>query len=81
MLDQSCPPYEILRCTHVGLLCVQGKAIDRPTMVDVASLLSNETLPKQPTFFIDKITEELMDFEVNLEKCSLNSVTTSTIEA
>lgn len=50
-------------------------------MADIASLLSNETLPRQPTFFIDKVTEELKDFEINLEKCSLNSATTSVIEA
>ena len=39
-----CPPFEVLRCIHVGLLYLQDQAKDRPTMLDVVSLLSNETL-------------------------------------
>ncbi|XP_075667800.1 G-type lectin S-receptor-like serine/threonine-protein kinase CES101 [Castanea sativa] len=77
ILDESCPPSEILRCIHVGLLCVQDHAIDRPTMIDVVSMLSNEALqlspPKQPAFFINRVAEVL-------ENCSLNNVTISEIE-
>ncbi|KAF3435957.1 hypothetical protein FNV43_RR23049 [Rhamnella rubrinervis] len=36
---------QILRCIHVGLLCVQDNAVDRPTMSDVISMLANQTLP------------------------------------
>ncbi|KAK6929069.1 Serine-threonine/tyrosine-protein kinase, catalytic domain [Dillenia turbinata] len=43
------------RCVHVGLLCVQENATDRPTMSDVIAMLSNENMPrpppKQPAFF------------------------------
>uniref|UniRef100_A0A7N2R4I6 non-specific serine/threonine protein kinase n=1 Tax=Quercus lobata TaxID=97700 RepID=A0A7N2R4I6_QUELO len=57
ILDESCPPSKILRCIHVGLLCAQDQATDRPTMVDVVSMFSNETLqlssPKQPTYLED----------------------------
>ncbi|GAY31731.1 hypothetical protein CUMW_284940 [Citrus unshiu] len=38
-LDGPCPENELLRCIHVGLLCVQDQAVDRPTMADVVSCL------------------------------------------
>ncbi|XP_050371725.1 uncharacterized protein LOC126789568 [Argentina anserina] len=46
---------EVMTCVHVGLLCVQDNAADRPTMVDVASILSSEKddpQPKRPVFTI-----------------------------
>ncbi|CAN6689957.1 unnamed protein product [Malus baccata var. baccata] len=44
---------EVTRCMRIGLLCVQDKAADRPTMPDVVFMLSSEKdLPpaKQPIF-------------------------------
>ncbi|XP_040943770.1 G-type lectin S-receptor-like serine/threonine-protein kinase At1g11330, partial [Gossypium hirsutum] len=45
---------EIKRCIHIGLLCVQEYANDRPTMSVVVSMLNNEIpnfkTPKQPAF-------------------------------
>ncbi|XLU33343.1 hypothetical protein S245_069409 [Arachis hypogaea] len=45
---------DIMRCIHIGLLCVQELARDRPTMTAVISMLNSETvnlpLPKQPAF-------------------------------
>ncbi|XP_040971356.1 receptor-like kinase TMK4 [Gossypium hirsutum] len=56
--DPSCHR-EILRCSHVGLLCVQNFVKDRPTMMVVASMLNSEIenlpTPKQPPFFDEKI--------------------------
>ncbi|KAL6215140.1 hypothetical protein ACLB2K_014571 [Fragaria x ananassa] len=53
-LRASCSSGEVIRCMHIGLLCVQERAIDRPTMSDVVSLLSNQSsalpLPKEPAF-------------------------------
>ena len=52
-LEGSYSSKEAIRCIHVGLLCVQDHAIDRPTMPDVVFMLSNETdrpQPKQPLF-------------------------------
>ncbi|KAK4439300.1 Cysteine-rich receptor-like protein kinase [Sesamum alatum] len=46
---------EILRCIHIGLLCVQENASDRPTMASVALMLSSFSLtlgvPSQPAFY------------------------------
>ncbi|ONI34307.1 hypothetical protein PRUPE_1G474000 [Prunus persica] len=54
-LSSSCSSTEVTRCIQMGLLCVQEKAMDRPTMSDVVSMLSNKTmalpLPKEPAFF------------------------------
>lgn len=45
---------EIIRCTHIGLLCVQEFPINRPTISNVLSMLGKEIadlpLPEQPAF-------------------------------
>ncbi|XP_058094702.1 receptor-like serine/threonine-protein kinase SD1-8 isoform X7 [Magnolia sinica] len=53
VITDSCPSGEVLRCIHVGLLCVQENAINRPTMLAVVSMLGNETAippPKKPAY-------------------------------
>ena len=85
ILDESFIPSEVLRCIHVGLLCVQDQATDRPTMLDVISFLANETIqlstPKQPTFFINTITKESNVFENKSKIYSVNNVTISKLDA
>ncbi|XVE86597.1 hypothetical protein DITRI_Ditri18aG0046300 [Diplodiscus trichospermus] len=52
-LGSSCNITQFLRCLHVGLLCVQEHARDRPTMSEVLSLLSENTslpIPNQQPF-------------------------------
>ena len=47
--------YQILRLIHVGLLCVQEYAEDRPSMPLVAVMLSGDSRlpwPKQPGFYV-----------------------------
>ncbi|KAI9083676.1 hypothetical protein K1719_034377 [Acacia pycnantha] len=45
---------DILRCIHIGLLCVQELAIERPSMSTVVSMLNSEIVnlppPRQPAF-------------------------------
>ncbi|XP_062087458.1 cysteine-rich receptor-like protein kinase 44 [Humulus lupulus] len=47
---------EIMRCIHIGLLCVQENLVDRPTMNTIVLMLnSNSTslpLPSKPAFFM-----------------------------
>ncbi|XP_048131402.1 G-type lectin S-receptor-like serine/threonine-protein kinase At1g61370 [Rhodamnia argentea] len=46
-------PLEVTRCIHVGLLCVQDHAIDRPNMSNVILMPSGESdlpQPRQPKF-------------------------------
>lgn len=46
--------HEVLRCIHLGLLCVQERADDRPSMPLVLMMLSSANatlpLPKNPGF-------------------------------
>uniref|UniRef100_A0A803PY15 Uncharacterized protein n=2 Tax=Cannabis sativa TaxID=3483 RepID=A0A803PY15_CANSA len=48
--------YEIMRCIHIGLLCVQENMTDRPTMNAVVLMLNSDSLslsvPLEPAFFI-----------------------------
>ncbi|KAM3749448.1 hypothetical protein ACB098_05G185900 [Castanea mollissima] len=47
---------EIIRCIHIGLLCVQENATDRPTMASIVLMLNSNSItlsvPSRPAFFI-----------------------------
>jgi len=47
---------EIMRCIHIGLLCVQENVADRPTMASVVIMLNSYSItlqvPSQPAFFM-----------------------------
>ncbi|GER52983.1 cysteine-rich receptor-like protein kinase [Striga asiatica] len=47
---------EILRCIHIGLLCVQENPADRPTMASVVLMLNSFSLtlaaPSEPAFYM-----------------------------
>lgn len=49
---------EVLRCIHIGLLCVQELPVDRPSVSTVLSMLNSEKLelpaPKHPAFVATK---------------------------
>ena len=55
-LDDQWPRHEALKCIHVGLLCVQEAAADRPRMSEVVMMLNSYTVssppPLRPAFFI-----------------------------
>ncbi|KAK7246628.1 hypothetical protein RIF29_41498 [Crotalaria pallida] len=42
-LGQSFPPAVVLRCIHIGILCVQERTNERPSMSEVVFMLGNET--------------------------------------
>ncbi|WOH11732.1 hypothetical protein DCAR_0831223 [Daucus carota subsp. sativus] len=47
-LGESYVVEEVLRCIHIGLLCVQESAAVRPTMSEVVTMLCNERIPSSP---------------------------------
>ncbi|KAL3740610.1 hypothetical protein ACJRO7_021828 [Eucalyptus globulus] len=55
---------EVLRCLHIGLLCVQEDPMDRPTMANIVLMLNSYSvslaLPQQPAFFLRSRTETSM---------------------
>ena len=52
---------EIMRCIHIGLLCVQENVVDRPTMASVVLMLNSYSstlpIPTQPAFFMNSATK------------------------
>ncbi|KAL0890008.1 hypothetical protein Bca101_013991 [Brassica carinata] len=50
---------EILRCIHIGLLCVQESAATRPTMASVALMLNSDSFtlptPTLPAFVLESV--------------------------
>ncbi|XP_027913768.1 cysteine-rich receptor-like protein kinase 15 isoform X3 [Vigna unguiculata] len=59
VLLESCPASEVVRCMHIGLLCVQENPEHRPTMSTVMLLQGSESVvlpqPKQPAFSLSRV--------------------------
>ncbi|KAL3740528.1 hypothetical protein ACJRO7_021760 [Eucalyptus globulus] len=55
---------EIVRCIHIGLLCVQENMISRPTMASVLLMLNSDSVtlqvPSRPAFYIHSGVESDM---------------------
>lgn len=53
-LDDSSSPCTLLNCMQVALLCVQENPEDRPSMLEVSSMLKDDSMaiaaPKRPAF-------------------------------
>ena len=83
MIDDSVGDFtvsEVLRCIHVGLLCVQQRPEDRPNMSSVVLMLSSESLlpkPRQPGFYTDSLEA---NFSL-ITHCSENKISFSSFEA
>ncbi|XP_074566985.1 uncharacterized protein LOC141823590 [Curcuma longa] len=59
-LVEQCQAQQILRCIHIGLLCVQEDPIQRPTMANVVLMLNSHFVglptPSAPAFLSDHNT-------------------------
>ncbi|KAF8034836.1 hypothetical protein BT93_C0994 [Corymbia citriodora subsp. variegata] len=77
------PPLEVIRCIHVGLLCVQDHAMERPNMSAVVLMLSGESdlhQPRQPTFtFQTKMPNRAIPSQQE-GIWSVNTVTNTTVK-
>ena len=82
MISEPCFKMEILRCIHVGLLCVHDFAKERPTISFVISMLKSEIadLPKQPSFTEREIAFYTESSQSSQCKCSINNVTVTVVE-
>jgi hypothetical protein len=67
---------DILRCIHIGLLCVQEIAKERPTIATVVSMLNSEIVkfphPSQPAF-IQRQTEHKAESSQSQQSHDSNS--------
>jgi hypothetical protein len=57
---RASPTTEILRCIHIGLLCVQENVANRPTIASILLMLNDDSItlsiPKKPAFLMDRST-------------------------
>ncbi|KAJ6980705.1 receptor-like protein kinase [Populus alba x Populus x berolinensis] len=55
------PVSDVMRCLHIGLLCVQENVSSRPTMAAVVPMLNNHSWslpsPSRPAFLLDSNTD------------------------
>ena len=85
-VGNSYSPCEVLRCIQVGLLCVQEKAEDRPTMSSVALMLSSETAtmpqPRTPGYCLGRSPFQTDSSSSKQdESFSVNHVTVTVLDA
>ena len=63
-LGDSYTTHEVIRCIHIGLLCVQEDPTERPKMATIVLMLNSYSvslpLPKKPAFFAHTRTLEGM---------------------
>ncbi|KAB2012297.1 hypothetical protein ES319_D09G079900v1 [Gossypium barbadense] len=68
------PRREVMRCIHIGLLCVQENVAQRPNMGAVVLMLTSDSttlpLPLEPAFFMHSKTQSAMQLseDLNLEE-------------
>ncbi|KAI3705196.1 hypothetical protein L1987_75430 [Smallanthus sonchifolius] len=83
-LRASCIESQVLRSIHIGLLCVQHHADDRPTMSSVVLMLGNENTlppPKQPAFFAEEEMPELKSISSAPTLDSVDEITITLLHA
>jgi hypothetical protein len=84
-LDDTLSSCKLIRCMQIALLCVQENASDRPSMLEVSSMLKNETAvlktPKKPAFSRKTDEEEENKSTLQPEICSNNDATISELVA
>ncbi|KAF9662786.1 hypothetical protein SADUNF_Sadunf18G0090600 [Salix dunnii] len=79
-LDDTFSSYKLIKCLHIALLCVQENPADRPSMLEVSSMLRNETaivtIPQRPVFSVktDEDDKNRRD-RLHLEICSIYDAT------
>ncbi|CAG7887195.1 cysteine-rich receptor-like protein kinase 29 isoform X2 [Brassica rapa] len=72
---------DILRCIHIGLLCVQESAASRPTMASVALMLNSNSFtlptPSRPAFVLESVIPSNVSSSTEGLQMSSNDVTVS----
>ncbi|KAE8664480.1 putative Cysteine-rich RLK 29 [Hibiscus syriacus] len=86
LIDQCLVPSsvasEVLKCIHIGLLCVQEDPSVRPTMSSVIYMLASDgtislSRPTEPAFSVGRAIVEPSQSNSNDGACSVNEVTIS----
>ncbi|XLT70205.1 hypothetical protein HN873_026644 [Arachis hypogaea] len=80
-LGDSVDEAQVLRCIHIGLLCVQERPENRPNMSSVIHMLNDDkplARPKQPAFYPH---QESNSSTKTSEMCSNNDISITLLEA
>ncbi|KAK9269636.1 hypothetical protein L1049_001413 [Liquidambar formosana] len=84
LIEDSCNLNEVLRSIHMGLLCVQKRLEDRPSMSSVVLMLSSESTlaePKQPGFFTERCPPNVNSSSSKHEASSINEMSITLLDA
>ncbi|XP_058774016.1 cysteine-rich receptor-like protein kinase 44 [Vicia villosa] len=69
---------EIMRCIHIGLLCIQEDLVDRPTMASVALMLDSYSLtlstPSKPAYFMGSGSKRLPNMELLVDDAAATRI-------
>ncbi|KAK4254008.1 hypothetical protein QN277_009444 [Acacia crassicarpa] len=79
---ETCLEHEVVKCIQIGLLCVQEYASDRPTMLEVVSMLENgSTLhpPKPPAFVFKNSTSDQSNQATMTEEFTCSNEMSTTV--
>ncbi|RWR88286.1 cysteine-rich receptor-like protein kinase 10 isoform X2 [Cinnamomum micranthum f. kanehirae] len=83
ILIDSCPMDQVLRFVHIGLLCIQEDATNRPTMASVVLMLGSTTVtlphPTEPPLYVGKREATSEQSSSNPKTSSINEVTISEV--
>nr|KYP56627.1 Cysteine-rich receptor-like protein kinase 10 [Cajanus cajan] len=83
IIENSCVRSEVLKCMHIGLLCVQEDAADRPTMSNVVHMLASDTVslpvPTRPAFSVGRAATERESSSNTSMHYSVNEATLSEV--
>lgn len=84
ILKDSYVANEVLKCIHIGLLCVQEDPDDRPTMSTIVVMLASDTMtlptPNPPAFSRRKSLEDQSSTSKTFNNdASVNEITVSHI--
>ncbi|XP_042031164.1 putative receptor-like protein kinase At4g00960 [Salvia splendens] len=78
LTSSSCSVLDMVRCIHIGLLCVQEDPANRPSMASVALMLSSSTmtlpLPDEPAFHMDLTNQNLKEANSSAGSVSVNDI-------
>uniref|UniRef100_A0A5B7BBD3 Receptor-like serine/threonine-protein kinase n=1 Tax=Davidia involucrata TaxID=16924 RepID=A0A5B7BBD3_DAVIN len=82
-MENPVPTSQLLRCIQVGLLCVQQRPEDRPTMSSVLYLLDSENpmlpQPKQPGFYSERFLVDTDSSSTGKKPHTSNELTVTTL--
>ncbi|KAL3727578.1 hypothetical protein ACJRO7_032332 [Eucalyptus globulus] len=82
-IKESCDAVHVVKCIHIGLLCVQEDPIDRPTMLPVVHMLGANTIPltrpSLPAFSVGRNVRTLNPIGLIHKTSIVNEVTLSDV--